>query len=301
MDFPATIPVDTARLANLCLSGQNRNTIAARTRDLRVFAEFAGADGIPEAAAMLLSRGPGEAHALALEWRDSLVAKGFAPATVNRHLSSLRSLAKLARMIGIVPWTLEIPSVRGQSYRDTSGPGRDAIRRAMEAMVSDPSPGSSRDRAILWLLISPALRATEVCSMNVEDVDLGGSRIRVLRKGRTAPQWITIPRQAGDAIREWIETAGKVEGPLFTALDHHSRGNRLVRQSINRICGRLGLGQPHGLRHSGITTALDETGGDVRSAQRFAGHASPATTMVYDDARVDLAGQVAQKVANAIG
>ena len=53
---------------------------------------------------------------------------------------------------------------------------------------------------------------------------------------------------------------------------------------------------PHKLRHAAITRALDVTGGDVRRAMKFAGHANPETKMIYDDARTDHAGEVARKV-----
>lgn len=53
---------------------------------------------------------------------------------------------------------------------------------------------------------------------------------------------------------------------------------------------------PHGLRHSAITTALDETN-DPRAVRSFSRHAKWETLMLYDDKRRDLGGKVAEQLA----
>ena len=55
---------------------------------------------------------------------------------------------------------------------------------------------------------------------------------------------------------------------------------------------------PHGLRHAAITSALDLTGGDLRSVQRFSRHQDVRILTIYDDNRTDLGGEVARKVAS---
>lgn len=57
--------------------------------------------------------------------------------------------------------------------------------------------------------------------------------------------------------------------------------------------------RPHGLRHAAITAALDLTG-DLRAMQRFSRHRNPAILMAYDDARQDLVGDVAKRVAGTV-
>jgi integrase/recombinase XerC len=54
--------------------------------------------------------------------------------------------------------------------------------------------------------------------------------------------------------------------------------------------------KPHGLRHAAITKALEETHGNLRAVQKFSRHKDPKMLMVYDDARQDLQGQVAELV-----
>jgi integrase/recombinase XerC len=57
--------------------------------------------------------------------------------------------------------------------------------------------------------------------------------------------------------------------------------------------------RPHGLRHGGITEALDATNGNVRAVQRFSRHRDVRVLTVYDDNRLDLGGDVARLVAGA--
>jgi integrase len=64
---------------------------------------------------------------------------------------------------------------------------------------------------------------------------------------------------------------------------------------------RLGeIIRPHGLRHTAITAALDETNGNVRAAREFSGHASIEVLMRYDDNRKDIDGEVAGKVVRRL-
>ena len=102
-------------------------------------------------------------------------------------------------------------------------------------------------------------------------------------------------------LRAWLECRGDEPGPLFTSMDRARKGDgRLTDRGVRLIMAKLGF-HPHGLRHAGITTALDATGGDVRRVQRFSRHANVATVLIYDDAREDLGGQVAGMVAGRIG
>jgi integrase/recombinase XerC len=89
------------------------------------------------------------------------------------------------------------------------------------------------------------------------------------------------------------------------SLDRARKGSgRLSAAGLYALVRRLGEQAglkvwPHGLRHAAITEALDRTGGAVRAVQRFSRHRDLRTLIVYDDRRVDLAGDVARQVAEA--
>src|SRR5919202_3659421 len=121
------------RLLRAFLSARSRNTARAYSRDLEHFAAWCRVPTPGEAARLLLAGSHGHANEVALRYKGSMLEEGLAPATVNRRLAALRSLVKLARVLGQVSWQLEVEGVRSESYRDTRGPGREGVRRLFEA------------------------------------------------------------------------------------------------------------------------------------------------------------------------
>jgi len=293
------------RLVNAYLSGRNERTLRAYRQDLQDFAAFVEVDSLDLAAESLLSLQPGEANELVLAYRTSLQERGLSPATVNRRLAALRSLVKLARLLGLVTWSLEVEAVKSEAYRDTRGPGRNGVRRLLDLLDSRVDKKAIRDRAILHLLFDLGLRRGEVVSLDVEHVDLEAGTVAVLGKGRSGRELLTLPESTKDALRSWLHVRGTEDGPLFTNFDRAGKGERLTGSSVYRIIRDLGLEaglavRPHGLRHAAITAALDLTNGDVRTVQRFSRHRDLRTLNRYDDNRRDLAGDVARLVAASV-
>src|SRR5438552_1651316 len=90
-------------------------------------------------------------------------ALGVPRSTVSRRLAALRSLVKLARTLGMVPWALDVDGVRAEGYRDTRGPGRDGFRNLLALLRARADAKGARDRAVLRLLYDLGLRRAEVC------------------------------------------------------------------------------------------------------------------------------------------
>jgi integrase/recombinase XerC len=105
------------------LSGRNPTTLRAYDRDLEDFAGFLGAKSSPAAVVLLTAGSPGQANAVALAYRTHLAARGLKTATIGRRLAALRSVVKLARTLGMVTWSLEVPSPKLKPFRDTTAPG----------------------------------------------------------------------------------------------------------------------------------------------------------------------------------
>jgi len=283
------------------LAGRNARTMLAYSQDLEDFRRFVGADDVNAAAALLLGRGHGEGNAMALGYRSSLVDRGLAAATINRRLAALRSLVKLGRVLGSVPWTLEVQNAKAQPYRDTRGPGRSGFLLLLEQLRGRTDAKGARDRAILRLLYERALRCCEVVRLDFEDLDLEQQSISILGKGRSAKEPVTLAPSTVAAIREWLAIRGSLPGPLFTNLDRAHARQRLSGTGVYDLVRGLGdavgiRARPHGLRHAAITEALDR-GADVRAVQRFSRHRDLRILLVYDDNRADLGGEVARSIA----
>lgn len=149
-------------------------------------------------------------------------------------------------------------------------------------------PAAARDVAILEVLYSTGIRVSELCGLDLNDLDRERRVIRVFGKGskeRTVP----LGAPALRAVDAWL---AKARSQLMTdqsgrAVFIGDRGKRIDPRVVRRIVhrslrmteGAPDLG-PHGLRHA-MATHLLEGGADLRSVQEMLGHASLATTQIY--------------------
>lgn len=169
----------------------------------------------------------------------------------------------------------------------------DVLRLMTPITESDPFP-QARDSMILRLFYATGMRISELCGLNLDDLDLDDCLVRVFGKGRkervvpfgenTLPLLQTYLR-----IRAAFVAGQAPESALF--LD--AKGMRMDRiQVYERVRARvedLALTYhvtPHTLRHT-FATHLLEGGADVRAIQELLGHASLATTQKYTHLNAD--------------
>jgi integrase/recombinase XerC len=292
------------------LDGLNKSTKRAYAVDLRAFSRFLKAPTENAAAARLMSLTAGEANGVALAYLTHMKDAGLTTKTILRRLSSLRSLTKLGRTLGRITWMIEIKGPKVEPYRDTRGPGLEGWQ-AVHAKAMDLAVDAvgKRNLALIRLMRIRGLRRGALVTLDIKHVHLrknGPGRLDVLNKGKTDRESITIPTKTADAIRDWIAARGSAPGPLFIRLDPARDDSRLERLSGDNMCKMVKrLGElagvedpvrPHGLRHEAITRVLDITGGNLRIAQRFSGHAEYETLKHYDDNRQDFGGQAAARL-----
>src|SRR5436309_1389688 len=116
------------RLHDDFFAGLKANTLRTYQQALADFATFIGAVDAREAAGALLAGGHGEANHVALAYRANMVARDLSANTINNRLAALRSLVKLARMLGMIGWTIDVANVKARPYRDTAGCGAAGYR-----------------------------------------------------------------------------------------------------------------------------------------------------------------------------
>lgn len=275
--------------------------------ELRKFAAFGGLQ-VEQAVAAFLAMDETKAHAAVDAYRASLIERGLAPASINRAMAALSSFTKSARRHGSTKLRIEPKAMKAEGYRDTKGPGTDAIRNMIEAARLQRNPKKrARDVAVLMLLFGLGLRRGEVSELNIGDLDLPGERLAILGKGRGEKEWLTVPAQASVAIADWLALRGtdEPEAPLFVPISPAMDGERLSRKGVYVIVksagDRIGIrARPHGLRHSAITQALTSTNGDYRRVRSFSRHSDVSIVMRYDDKRTDGAGQIAASLAGLV-
>ncbi|MDO3639227.1 tyrosine recombinase XerC [Mycolicibacterium arseniciresistens] len=225
-------------------------------------------------------------------WLAEQAGGGAARTTLARRTSAVKTFTAWALRRGLLatdPATrLQLPKARRTL---PSVLRQDQALDAMAAATSGAQqndPLALRDRLIVEMLYATGIRVSELCGLDVDDIDTSRRLLRVLGKGdkqRTVP----FGEPAQLALSSWLADgrpalATADSGP---ALLLGARGKRLdqrqartvVHQTIAAVDGAPDIG-PHGLRHSAATHLL-EGGADLRIVQELLGHSTLATTQLY--------------------
>jgi site-specific recombinase XerD len=282
-----------------------RRDAAERTRraygvDLEQFAQWSAKQGLE----------PAQVGAKAVRrYIAHLSERGAAPSTSARKLAALRALFSSQREHGALD---ENPADLVSTPRRPSNLPRVLSASEVAALLDGiPADGplSLRDRAMFELAYACGLRAEELVSLRVDDVDYDGEQLRVEGKGRKT-RFVPVGEPAMKALRRYVEDRdgrkalvaprtpaevagaegprGRGPGALFLSKTGRALGTSDVRRRLRTwtarvasIGERAGAGvSPHALRHSFATHLLDG-GADLRSIQELLGHASVSSTQIY--------------------
>jgi integrase/recombinase XerC len=291
-------------------AGRNARTLTAYRQDLEQFRLYAGMESPEAAVVRLLQMGSGQANAMALSYRAYLLERGLTPATINRRLASLRSLVKLARLLGFIHWQIEIPGLPTEAYRDTRGPGCEGFRRLLSELDSvSATPHTLRARAILRLLYDLGLRRGEVVALDIADYDRSRAALKVIGKRRLEKTILSLADPTREALDRWVAVRGDMPGPLFINFDRSKKGDsRLTSHSLYRIVRELGekagvKAAPHGLRHTAITEAIkaaQANGMGLEEVLDFSRHRDVKVMMIYRDRERNVQGKLSALVAGTV-
>jgi integrase/recombinase XerC len=291
------------RLVDSLLADKSEATKRGYTADLEAFARFHDHADIETAARAFIMLTQGAANMVILNWKSAMMDAGLSSATINRRLATIRSVVKRARLMGLTGLSVDVSGLRREPVRDSRGPGLDVVGGMLRACEGRGDAKGLRDAALIRLAMGCGLRRAELLGLDLEHIDQAGGKIAVKGKGKRARASYTLPPDAARALAAWITTRGTEPGPLFVACNRAGRpiaGQRLTGQGLGEILKALSPAgfkvRAHGLRHTAITTGLDQTNGDVRTCRRFSRHQSVEVLMIYDDARRDDFGAVARLV-----
>ncbi len=289
------------------------HTKRAYNTDLRDFFLFISGK-LPEQIFVLKFLHLEQHHAITivLKYKAHLIKnKQLAEATINRRLSTIKSLTAIGRKLGICKYTLEdIKCEKVESYRDTTGISPTDFSKVLKLVNRNTLKGK-RDYAILRLLWDNALRRSEICNINVEDFDANSNSLSILGKGKgTQKTIVDLSQKTVEAITDWLiisKKRTKTKQALFTVIAYNGHNKRLsgeaIRRLVNNLCKQVGITKkmsPNRIRHSSITTVLDQNNGNYRAAQKFSRHSKADTVIKYDDNRQKLQKEMSEILANLV-
>jgi integrase/recombinase XerD len=258
--------------------GASENTVLAYGRDLRDWASFCRRRHVPP-----FPPDPEELGA----YLKVLAFQGKSKATIQRRAAAIRSCMRFLVLEGRFSGgnaAISLPD-KGRKLPQVLSEGE--VERLL-ASCADAAPLDLRDRAILETAYGCGLRASELVTLRLRDLDFTGGRLRVVGKGdkeRTVP----LLGEVREALWRYVHQGRPAQDTAAREEVFLSRtGGPLGREDVWRIIRRRGKSAgiaasrlyPHVLRHS-FGTHLLRRGMDLRTLQELLGHSSIATTERY--------------------
>jgi len=255
------------------------NTVAAYHRDMKRFFVWLAGRRVPQLTIQELA-----------DYASWLHQRKLAPASIARHLASLRVFFRYLQLEGLI--TDNLAELLGsqklwERVPHVLTPGM--VERLLESPLKG-EPLWRRDRALLELLYATGCRASEISHLTLDDIHLDEKYCLCRGKG-DKQRLVPLGKRAIEAVRAYLTherpalVAHRSPAPKWVLVTR--RGLRLRRERIwelfKRYAATAGISadmSPHTMRHS-FATHLLSGGADLRQVQEMLGHASIATTQIY--------------------
>lgn len=229
------------------------------------------------------------------EFMSYMRDKNYCKSTVARKLATLRSFYKFLVRRGKLTAN---PVAAIRTPKQDKRLPKCLEAEQIDKLLSHPDTTTllgARDRAMLETLYTTGMRVSELVDLNMADVDLQASVVRVRGKGKKQ-RVIPLGPSAVKCVIHYLDL--RRTDPNATSFDTdalfiNKHGQRLstrsVRRKLDKYLLEAGLDlsvSPHTLRHSFATHML-RRGADLRSVQEMLGHQSLSTTQIYTHMTTD--------------
>ena len=259
------------------------NTVASYRSDLAQYATHLKKNGITDPSRI--------SERDVREYIGGGIISGLSPRSAARRLSCLRGYHAYLPLISEVTCSTD-PTLHMQVPKMSRRLPDVLSVREMENLLNAPDTTTllgMRDRAMLEMSYGAGLRVSELIGLELSNLFLEDSYIRVFGKGSRER---VIP--VGNAAIDWTERYRQNVRPVLIAkggptdiLFLNARGHPLTRMGFWKILQKQVVRsdvrervKPHTLRHS-FATHLLEGGADLRAVQEMLGHADISTTQIY--------------------
>jgi len=253
------------------------NTIRAYVGDLESLASHLKALGLEDVSTLNISH--------LRSWLANQQSKGASRTTLARRATSIKLFTKWAHKEGLLPndvgFNLATPKAHRILPEIIDAKTADIAMQSLDAFAEESGELTAiRNLAMVEMLYASGARVSELCGLNLKDIDYERSTIRVIGKG-SKERVIPIGRPAVAALERWLKVRQQLANEKSgDALFLGARGKRIDQRQVREVVYKtIELG-PHALRHSAATHLL-EGGADLRTVQEILGHASLSTTQIY--------------------
>ena len=221
------------------------------------------------------------------EWIVSLMDKGYASTSVNRKLSSLRSIYKflLKKKVVIVDPLRKITGPKNKKPLPSF-----LKENEMNRLLDDTDFGEGfegcRDHLIIEMFYATGIRLSELIGLDDKDVDFSASLLKVTGK-RNKQRLIPFGDELKEGMLEYVNVRNEQVLESGGAFFVRKNGERLYKNLVYNLVKRnlskvvtLKKRSPHVLRHTFATTMLNNEA-ELGAVKELLGHSSLATTEIY--------------------
>ena len=211
----------------------------------------------------------------AAQWREHLLQKGYAPATVNSMLSAVNRLLKF---LGREECRVRSLRIQRRTFREQ----RRELTRGEYQRLLDAAAGLGRERLALLMetICATGIRVSEVRYITVEAARAGRTEIRLKGKIRT----ILLPSKLCRKLLKYARKQKTASGEIFLTRSGAPVSRRQIWREMKALCKEAGVEAskvfPHNLRHL-FATAFYRACRDIVKLADVLGHSSIDTTRIY--------------------
>lgn len=269
----------------------SENTVISYKTDILEFSDFIKKKKMAPSLTRIMNPLPAKNY---LIYMNSLK---YSATTINRHLSSLRTFYDFLMKRHVVEKNFfeEIASIKKPKRLPEILKNKEIMD--MMNSIDQKTPMGLRNYLIVSILYGCGLRVSEMCALEISNLDFSNETIHIHGKGdkdRIVIMYDELKEKLLKYISfERIELLKKGDNIENRYLFINNHGGNLtprgVRVILNTIIDKMGETYkitPHMLRHS-FATALLDNGADLRSVQELLGHSNLSTTQIYTHVSVE--------------
>ena len=158
-------------------------------------------------------------------------------------------------------------------------------RSELERTLSAAKARSARDYAMILLAYRHGLRASEICRLQINHIDLDAGNIHCMRGKGSVSNWQSLARDATKAIRAYRRKRPKTDSPyLFISRNGGPLSRTQFYRVFRQLCEQVGIPDdkrhPHVLKHS-LGSHMANAGLPIQVIQHRLGHRNISSTMIY--------------------
>jgi site-specific recombinase XerD len=233
-------------------------------------------------------------YQMACQIKVALIQHGSSAKSVNRAMSAIRNVVKVAVLMGLVSENqlIQLSAIKLEKTSQHQGNPINAtqVSTLFTYLAKDTSIIGVRNMAMFALLLGAGLRRSELVALKLNDLTLIESLL-VVQKGKgNKRRTAFLPKWCVEHVHTWLLLRGYDASYVFNPVNKSSRINvtrditaECVYLMVRNTTKNIGLGtvSPHDLRRTYITRLLEQNI-DLNTVRLMAGHEDISTTVVYD-------------------